>query len=46
MTVAESDARHLAEHDGTVYAFCSVGCRVRFIREPTAYVESAPQPAT
>ncbi len=38
MTVAPEHARHLAEHEGTVYAFCSVGCRTRFIREPTAYV--------
>ena len=46
MTVTEADVRHLAEHDGTVYAFCSVGCRVRFIREPTAYVGSAARPVT
>lgn len=38
MTVDRADARHLAEHEGVVYAFCSIGCRTRFIREPTAYV--------
>src|SRR4051812_21495616 len=38
MTVEERDARHLAEHDGVVYAFCSVGCRVRFIKDPSAYL--------
>ena len=38
MTVDRAHARHLAEHDGVVYAFCSIGCRTRFIREPTAYV--------
>ena len=30
--------RHIAEHEGTVYAFCSVGCRTRFMKDPTAYI--------
>jgi xanthine dehydrogenase accessory factor len=34
MTVDRAHARHLAEHEGIVYAFCSIGCRTRFIREP------------
>ncbi|MFP5341306.1 MAG: XdhC family protein [Candidatus Limnocylindria bacterium] len=38
MTVERAHARHLAEHDGTVYAFCSIGCRTRFIREPLSFV--------
>jgi xanthine dehydrogenase accessory factor len=38
MTVERSDARHLAEHEGVVYAFCRMGCRTAFIREPEAYV--------
>jgi xanthine dehydrogenase accessory factor len=38
MTVERAHARHLAEHDGVVYAFCSIGCRTRFIREPAAYL--------
>ena len=38
MTVDREHARHLAEHDGVVYAFCSMGCRTSFIREPGAYV--------
>ncbi|HEY6058543.1 MAG TPA: XdhC family protein, partial [Candidatus Limnocylindrales bacterium] len=37
MTVERDEARHLAEHDGVVYAFCSLGCRARFVRDPTAY---------
>ena len=41
MTVEREHARHLAEHDGIVYAFCSIGCRTRFMREPTAYVGSS-----
>jgi xanthine dehydrogenase accessory factor len=38
MTVDRAHARHLAEHDGVVYAFCSVGCRTAFMKEPTAFV--------
>jgi len=41
MTVSSEHARHLAEHDGVVYAFCSMGCRTSFIREPTAYVAAS-----
>ncbi len=41
MTVERAHARHLAEHDGVVYAFCSIGCRTRFIREPTAYLPAS-----
>ncbi len=38
MTVDRETARHLAEHGGVVYAFCSIACRSSFVREPTAYV--------
>ncbi len=41
MTVDREHARHLAEHDGIVYAFCSIGCRTRFIREPTAFLPAS-----
>lgn len=41
MTVERDNARHLAEHDGQIYAFCSLGCRTRFIRDPAAYLPSA-----
>ena len=41
MTVDRAHARHLAEHDGVVYAFCSMGCRTSFIREPTVYVPAS-----
>ncbi len=44
MTVDRAHARHLAEHDGIVYAFCSMGCRTSFIREPAAYLP-APVPS-
>jgi xanthine dehydrogenase accessory factor len=38
MTVDREHVRHLAEHDGVVYAFCSMGCRTRFIKEPAAFL--------
>jgi xanthine dehydrogenase accessory factor len=38
MTVDRATARHLAEHDGVVYAFCSIGCRTRFIKDPARYL--------
>lgn len=38
MTVDRAHARHLAEHEGVVYAFCSMGCRTSFIREPAAFL--------
>jgi xanthine dehydrogenase accessory factor len=41
MTVDREFARHLAEHAGVVYAFCSVGCRARFMKDPSAYVPIA-----
>ena len=44
MTVDRAHARHLAEHDGVVYAFCSMGCRTSFIREPTAYITASTAP--
>jgi xanthine dehydrogenase accessory factor len=39
MTVERGTARHLAEHEGTVYAFCSIGCRTRFIHDPATYLQ-------
>jgi xanthine dehydrogenase accessory factor len=44
MTVDGAHARHLAEHEGVVYAFCSIGCRTRFIKEPAVFLAS-PAPA-
>jgi xanthine dehydrogenase accessory factor len=41
MTVDRAHARHLAEHEGVVYAFCRMGCRTAFIREPAAYTGAA-----
>ena len=44
MTVDAAHARHLAEHDGTIYAFCSIGCRTRFVREPARLPRRAGHP--
>jgi YHS domain-containing protein len=38
MTVDRASARHLAEHDGAVYAFCSIGCRTRFMKDPPSFL--------
>ena len=38
MTVDRARARHLAEHEGVIYAFCSIGCRTRFIRAPETFL--------
>jgi len=38
VAVARASARHLAEHEGVVYAFCSIGCRTRFMKDPTAFL--------
>jgi Cu+-exporting ATPase len=41
MTVDRGHARHLAKNEGVVYAFCSMGCRTSFMREPAAYRTSS-----
>lgn len=38
MIVERAQARHLAEHEGVVYAFCSIGCRTRFVKDPATFV--------
>jgi xanthine dehydrogenase accessory factor len=43
MTVDRAHARHLAEHEGVVYAFCAMSCRTAFIKEPTAYLAGSTQ---
>jgi xanthine dehydrogenase accessory factor len=45
MDVEIATARHLAQYEGTLYYFCSVGCRARFVRDPASYV-GAGTPAT
>lgn len=38
MTVDRDSTRHIAEHAGVIYAFCSVGCRTAFRKDPEAYL--------
>ena len=39
MTVS-MDSRHVTSHAGQQYAFCSAGCREKFIANPARYLES------
>src|SRR5579872_2445390 len=41
MTVDPDKTRHHAEHDGTIWHFCSAGCRAKFIADPERYLASA-----
>jgi xanthine dehydrogenase accessory factor len=41
MTVDPGTTRHIAEHEGTIYAFCSAGCRTAFRKDPAAYLRPA-----
>jgi xanthine dehydrogenase accessory factor len=41
MRVAQDEVRHVAEHEGVTYAFCAVGCRSRFVRNPARYLALA-----
>lgn len=47
MRTDPEDPKHVAEHEGHRYHFCSSGCRERFIAEPLRYLQpqSAPAPA-
>ena len=45
MTVDRDHARHLAEHEGVVYAFCSLGCRTRFVKDPAAFLPASVESA-
>ncbi len=45
MMVRPKHVRHIAEHGGVVYAFCSLGCRTSFVREPERYLAPDYQPS-
>ncbi len=40
MDVEPATARHVVEHNGRTYAFCSAGCADKFRLEPGRYVDS------
>jgi YHS domain-containing protein len=42
MTVAPETAGHTAEHGGTLYYFCSAGCRAKFVSDPDRYLRLQP----
>jgi YHS domain-containing protein len=37
MEVEVASARHVVEHEGTLYYFCCAGCRRAFEQEPGKY---------
>ncbi|MCB1578989.1 MAG: heavy metal translocating P-type ATPase [Xanthomonadales bacterium] len=41
MSVDPAAAKHLAEHAGQTYHFCSAGCRQKFIADPGKYLDPA-----
>ena len=41
MEVEPATARHVVEHDGKPYAFCSAGCAEKFRRDPGRYVSDS-----
>jgi Cu+-exporting ATPase len=45
MAVDAATSPHRASHDGHDYAFCSAGCRTRFIADPDRYLSRRPAPA-
>ncbi len=45
MAVDAATSPHRASHDGHDYAFCSAGCRTRFIADPDRYLSPRPAPA-
>ncbi len=45
MPVDAATSPHRASHDGHDYAFCSAGCRTRFIADPDRYLSPRPAPA-
>ncbi len=40
MTVEPDKAAAKAEHRGTTYYFCSVGCQQAFLAEPESYIKA------
>ncbi|HEY7709698.1 MAG TPA: heavy metal-binding domain-containing protein, partial [Candidatus Entotheonella sp.] len=38
MQVDPEKAEHRTTHEGVAYAFCSRGCRARFVQDPDAYL--------
>jgi len=45
MAVDPATTPHHAQHEDREYAFCSAGCRQKFIAQPQRYVQAQPSPS-
>jgi Cu+-exporting ATPase len=45
MLVDTLTARNQVQHDGHSYYFCGGGCKAKFLKDPSQYLNPAPQPA-
>ena len=45
MQVAIEDSAHTVEHAGTMYYFCSRGCRLDFEDDPERYLDPSYEPS-
>jgi YHS domain-containing protein/uncharacterized membrane protein YraQ (UPF0718 family) len=43
MTVEVAHAAATVDHEGTTYAFCNLGCRDRFVADPSGVLAAGPQ---
>ena len=44
MTVNPETSKHRFDHDGTIYHFCSAGCRSKFAADPAKYLDKRATP--
>ncbi len=44
MKVQQATAKHITEHAGQRYYFCSAGCQSKFEAQPSAYLNGRPEP--
>src|SRR5271154_3789217 len=44
MDVDPRDDRHRAEVGGSTYYFCSNGCKIKFVANPSSYIAAKPKP--
>src|SRR5687767_14106486 len=45
MSVDPATAKHVAQHGGETFHFCSAGCRTKFVGDPDRYLNKADRPA-
>jgi Cu+-exporting ATPase len=44
MSVDPATAKHVAQHEGETFYFCSAGCRTKFVADPDKYLKAAEGP--